>query len=101
MDGAGNVINLSTKAFDRDTFKLLNKNFILCTNTKVFQQNEFFNKINGFYQRIKLKTHFKDQKNKPKTEKVIFTKPTDKTWIPPNNYHTIEALLKIKKLLKK
>lgn len=68
---------------------------------KYFNKNRFYNTVNVFYQRIKLKTHFKDQKNKPKTEKVIFTKPTDKTWIPPNNYHTIEALLKIKKLLKK
>ena len=38
---------------------------------KYFNKNKF-NKINGFYQRIKVKTHFKNQKNKPKTEKYIF-----------------------------
>ena len=32
---------------------------------------------------MKVKEHFKDQTNKPKTEEDIFEKPTGKTWIPP------------------
>ena len=49
--------------------------------------------MNGFYQKTKLKAHFKDQTNKPKTEENIFRKPTNKTWIPAppkKNHHTIE-----------
>ena len=47
-----------------------------------FNKTRFFNEVNGFYRRIKLKAHFKDQTNKLKTEEEIFRKPTDKTWIP-------------------
>ena len=46
-----------------------------------FNKTRFFNEVNGFYRRIKLKAHFKDQTNKLKTEEDIFRKPTDKTWI--------------------
>ena len=52
-----------------------------------------FNEINGFYRRIKLKAHFKEQTNNTKTEEDIFRKPTDKTWIPPKNHHTIETFM--------
>ena len=58
-----------------------------------FNKTKFFNEINGFYQRIKLKAHFKDQTNKPKAEEDIFRKPTDKTWIPQKNHHTIETFI--------
>ena len=50
-----------------------------------YYKTKFFNEINGFYRRIKLKAHFKDQTNKPKTEEDISRKPTDKTWIPKKN----------------
>ena len=46
---------------------------------KYFNKTNFFNKINGFYRRIKHKAHFKDQTNKTKTKEDIFRKPTDKT----------------------
>ena len=36
-----------------------------------------------FYRRIKLKAHFKDQTNKPKTKEDVFRKTTNETWIPP------------------
>ena len=32
---------------------------------KYFNKNRFYKTVNVFYQRIKLKTHFKDQTNKP------------------------------------
>ena len=83
FDPAGNAINLSAKTFNRDVFKLLYKNLNFVPMQNYFNKTKFFNKINDFYQTIKPKAHFKDQTNKPKTEEDIFTKPTDKTWIPP------------------
>ena len=67
-----------------------------------FNKTRFFNEVNGFYRRIKLKAHFKDQTNKLKTEEDIFRKPTDKTWIPtppphPRNKKTKQKQNKTKK----
>ena len=67
-----------------------------------FNKTRFFNEVNGFYRRIKLKAHFKDQTNKLKTEEDIFRKPTDKTWIPtppphPQNKKTKQKQNKTKK----
>ena len=56
---------------------------------KYFNKTKFFNEINVFYRRIKLK----DQKIKPKTEEDIFRKPTDKTWIPQKNHYTIDTFI--------
>ena len=92
-DSAGNVINSSTKTFIRDVFKLLNKNLNFGPMQKYFNKKKFYNKINDFYWRIKLKAHFKNQTSKPKTEQDIFRKPTDKTWIPKKNHHTIETFV--------
>ena len=39
---AGNVINLSTKAFNRDAFNFLKKNLNFLLMKKAFQQNETF-----------------------------------------------------------
>ena len=64
---------------------------------KYFKKNRLYNEINGFYWRIKLKAHFTDHKNKPKTEEDVFRKPTDKTWIPkktPPDYKKIMKLMK-------
>ena len=77
-----NVINLSTKTFDRDVFKLLSKNLNFVPKQKYFNKTKVFNEMNGFYRRIKLKAHFKDHANKPKAEEVMFRKQTDKTWMP-------------------
>ena len=77
---AGNVIILSTKTSNIDVFKPLNKNLNFVPTQKYFNKTKFFNEINGFYRRIKLKAHFKDQTNKPKTEEDILNKLTDKTW---------------------
>ena len=60
---------------------------------KYFNKKKCFNETNGFYRRIKLKAHFKDQTNKSKTGEDIFRKPTDKTWIPSKNHHTIETFI--------
>ena len=93
FDSAEKVIKLSTKTFSRDVFKLLNKNLNFVPMQKYFNKKKFFNEINAFYRRIKLKEHFKDKTNKSKTEEDIFRKPNDKTWIPPKNHHTVETFI--------
>ena len=93
FDPVGNAINLSTKTFNRDVLKLLNKNLNLVPMQKYFNKKKFYNEISSFYQRIKHKAHFKDQTNKPKAYEDIFRKPTDKTWIPPKHHHNIETFI--------
>ena len=90
---AVNVINLSTKTFNRDVFKLLNKNSHFLPMQKYFSKTNFFNGINGFYWRMKLEAHFKDQANKPETEKDVFRKSTDKIRIPQKTRHTVETVI--------
>ena len=42
----------------------------------------------------KLKAHFKIPEKKARfTEEDIFRKPTNKTWVPNNNYHSIETFI--------
>ena len=60
---------------------------------KYFSKTKFFNEMNGFYRRIKLKAHFKDLIIKPKTEKNVFKKPTGKTWMPHKSHHPIETFM--------
>ena len=60
---------------------------------KYFNKTKFCNEINGFYRRIKLKAHFKDQTNRAIIKEYMFRKPTDKTWIPKKNHHTIETFI--------
>ena len=59
---------------------------------KYFNKMNFFNKINGFYQIIKL---FKDQttNNQTKHRRRYIWKTTDKTWIPKKEHHTIEIFI--------
>ena len=63
FDPAGNVINLSTKTFSKDVFKLLNKNLNFAPMQKYFRKMNCFRKINGFYRKIKLKAYFEDQES--------------------------------------
>ena len=50
--------------------------------------------MKDFYRRIKLKAHFKNSENKNRfTEEEIFRKPTNKTWTPNNNHHSIETFI--------
>ena len=50
--------------------------------------------MKDFYRRIKLKAHFKNSENKNCfTEEEIFRKPTNETWIPNNNHHSIETFI--------
>ena len=49
--------------------------------------------LEDFYRRIKLKVHLKNPENKTCfTEKDIFRKSTNKTWIPNNNQHSTENI---------
>ena len=63
---------------------------------KYFNKEKYYNEVNVFHKKIKLKIHFKDQINKPKTESDIFRIPTDKTWVVPKNHHTIETFTEAK-----
>ena len=104
FDPAGNIINLSTKTFNRVVFKLLNKNLNFVLTQKYFNKKKnFFNEINGFYRRIKLKKHFNDRTSKAKIEEDVFRKPTDKTWIPKKTTIRLKHLqkLQIMKSMKK
>ena len=62
FDTADNGINLSTKNFNRGVFKLLNKNLNFEAMQKYFIKNKFYNKINGFYRRIKFKQNTDEDK---------------------------------------
>ena len=50
--------------------------------------------MEDFYRRIKLKAHFKNPENKARfTEEGVFRKPTNKTWAPNNNHHSIDTFM--------
>ena len=49
FDPAGNVINLISKTFNRDVFKLSNKNLNFVLMQKYFKKKKLYNEINGFY----------------------------------------------------
>ena len=50
--------------------------------------------MEDFYRRIKLKAHFKNPENKVRfTEEGVFRKPTNKTWVPNNNHHSIDTFM--------
>ena len=59
---------------------------------KYFTKNKFYKEI-VFIKQWKLKHILKTRQIKPKTEEDIFEKSTGKTWIPPNNHHTIETFI--------
>ena len=85
-DPAGQVINLSTKRFCKDTFKLLNENLNFVPTQKTINKQ-----LENVFRRIKLRACFKNKKNRNLTfEEDRFKKPTKKNWIPPSNHHSIE-----------
>ena len=93
-DPAGQVINLSTKRFCKDTFKLLNKNLNFVPTQKTTNKDTINKQLEDFFTRIKLRAHFKKNKNKNlSAEEDRFKKPTNKNWIPTNNYHSIETFI--------
>ena len=50
--------------------------------------------LEDLYRRIKLKSHFRKPENKVFfTENDIFRKPTNKTWVPINNYNNIATFI--------
>ena len=50
--------------------------------------------MEDFYRHIKLKAHFKNPENKARfTEEGVFRKPTNKTWVPNNNHHSIDTFM--------
>ena len=63
-DPAGQVINLITKRFCRDTFKLLNKNLNFVPMQKTINKDTIRKQFEGFFRRIRLRSYFKNKKNK-------------------------------------
>ena len=105
-DPAGQVINLSTKIFCKDTFKLLKNNLNFVPTQKTINKDTINKQFEDFFRLIKLKVYFKNKKNKDLySEEDRFKKQTNKNWIPTNNHHSIETLkqhaMKSKKKSKK
>ena len=93
-DPAGQVINLSTKRFYKDTFKLLNKNLNFVPTQKTVNKYTINNQFEDFFRRIKLRAHFKNKKNKNlSSEEDRFKNLTNKNWIPTDNNHSIETFI--------
>ena len=93
-DPAGQVINLSTKRFCKDTFKLLNKNLNFVLTQKTINKDTINKQFEDFFRRIKLRAYFKNKKNKNlSSEEDKFKKPANKNWIPTNNQHSIETFI--------
>ena len=93
-DPAGQVINLSTKRFCKDTFKLLKKNLNFVPTQKNINKDTIKKQFEGFFRQIKLRAYFKNKKNKNlSSEKDRFKIPTNKNWIPTNKHHNIEAFI--------
>ena len=55
------VINLTKKTFDKDTFRLLNKNMNFIPNPGKYNKKDFNNDIDSYFRRIMLKAHFKNE----------------------------------------
>ena len=69
---ADNVINLSNKHFPKDVYILLSKTLNFVPNIKKFNKKLLDEKINDFYQCIKLKVHCREiTKLKEQTEQDI------------------------------
>ena len=92
-DPAGQVINLSTKRFCKDTFKLLNKNLNFVPTQKTINKDTINTQFEDFFSRVKLRAYFKNKKNNLSSEECIFKKPTNKNWIPTNNHHSIGTFI--------
>ena len=91
-DPVGHVINLSTKRFCKDTFKLLNKNLNFLLTQKAINKDTIKRQFEDFFRHIQLRAYFKNKKNKNfSSEEDRFKKPTTKIWIPTNNNHNIET----------
>ena len=91
-DPAGQVINLSTKRFCKDTFKLSNKNLNFVPTQKTINKDTTNKQFEDFFRRIKLRAFFKNKKNTNLSfEEDRFKKQTSKNWIPTNNHHCIDT----------
>ena len=93
-DPAGQIINLSTKRFCKNTFKLLNKNLNFVLTQKTINKDTIKKQFEDFFRQTKLRAYFKTKKNKNiSSEEDRFKKPTNKNGIPTNNHHSIETFI--------
>ena len=94
FDPAGQVLNLSTKRFCKDTFKLLSKNLNFVPTQKAINKDTINKQFDDFFRRIKLTAYFKNKKNKNlSSEEDRFKKPTNKNWILTNNHYSIGTFI--------
>ena len=61
-DPAGQIINLSTKRFCKNTFKLLNKNLNFVLTQKTINKDTIKKQFEDFFRQIKLRAYFKIRK---------------------------------------
>ena len=92
---AGQVINLTTKIFCKDIFKILNKNLNFVPTQRTINKDTIKKQFEDFFRQIKLRTNFNNKKNKNLSSKEgRFKKATNKNWmIPTNNHHSIETYM--------
>ena len=93
-DPAGQIINLSTKRFCKNTFKLLNKNLNFVLTQKTINKDTIKKQFEDFFRQIKLRAYFKNKKNLDlSSEEDRLKKPGNKNWIPTNNHQSIETFI--------
>ena len=84
---AGQVINLSTKRFCKDTFKFLNKNITFVPTQKTINKDTIKKQFEDILELVseirKIKICLLKKTNSKKS--------TNKSWIPTNNHHSIET----------
>ena len=98
FDPIGNVINLSSKTFIKETFQLLNKNLNFIPIPSIFNKNQLNKELDDFFRLIKLKAYFKDNNMyNPSTEDQLFKPKTNKKWRPDKNHHTVETYIEATK----
>ena len=94
----GNVINLSNKAFTKETIQLLNKNLNFIPPPSIFNKTQLNKELDDFFRLIKLKAYFRDNNMyNPTTEDQLFKPKTNKKWRPDKNHHTIETYIEATK----
>ena len=90
----GNVINLSNKAFTKETFQLLNKNLNFRPTPSIFNKNQLSKELDNIFRLIKLKAYFQDNNMyNLSTEDQLFEAKTSKNWRPDKNHYTIETYI--------
>ena len=72
----------------------MNKNLNFVPTQKTINKDTVNKQFEDFFRRIKLRAHFKNNKNKNlSSKKDRFKRPTNKNWISINNHHSKETFI--------